>query len=175
MFVRGVRQTKSWRHAQSWYRSGKSNECEKYQESALRSIGIKNIGKCHDRICEEGYFIEEKIKPYIRANGFEYTENFDYKCAMPNETIYFNLKFVCDNGGAQSRTLRCTYMFIKSQLKVLDVDKSICFVNILDGDGSSKVFDKFEYLLSKVPHYKSRCFVGDMYSFQFWWKEKYLL
>lgn len=42
--------------------------------------------------------------PLKSANGYEYTENFDGLIQTENNRYYFNLKFVCDNGGSQTRT-----------------------------------------------------------------------
>lgn len=49
--------------------------------------------------------------------------------------IYFNLKFVCDSGGAQTRTLREVYHFIESQMRYLinSNTDNVYFINILDG------------------------------------------
>lgn len=52
-------------------------------------------------------------------NGYEWTENFDGLIMKNFSKYYFNLKFVCDVGGAQTRTLREVYHFIKHQMEYL--------------------------------------------------------
>ena len=82
---------------------------------------------------------------------------------------YFNLKFICDNGGAQTRTLREVYHFIKSQMEFLIKKKQIFhFINILDGDTSFKNMDKFHYLKSnkKYKDIIKYIFIGDLHQFQ---------
>jgi len=61
------------------------------------------------------------------------------------------LKFICDNGGAQIRTLREVYHFIKYQLKYLIKfnTNNIYFINILDGDICYNNMNKFNFLIKK--------------------------
>lgn len=49
--------------------------------------------------------------------------------------------------------------------------KDVYFVNILDGDGSSKSMTKFNYLLNKDIYsgIKKYIFIGDMFNFKIWW------
>ena len=108
-------------------------------------------------------------------NGFELTEDFDGIIKnLPNmNEYYFNLKMVCDSGGAQTRTMREVYHFIYNMLEYLlkyNI-KNQYFINILDGDCSYKYMRKFNYLLNK-PEYseiKKNVFIGDMYDFQIFW------
>lgn len=127
-------------------------------------------------------------------DGFEYTEDFDGKCARGSNTIYFNLKFCCDAGGAQTRTLRLVYEFIKCQIKYINkqnntqddtqkekenndenqdkhkdekCNNETYFINILDGDTSNTHISKFRYLLDKLNNKKLEkyIFIGSMYEF----------
>jgi len=104
--------------------------------------------------------------PLKNNNGYEFTKNFDGKITINNKIYYFNLKFVCDNGGAQNRTLREVYHFIKTQIKYLinNNDNNIYFINILDGDTCYNNQNKFNYLFlnKKIEN----IFVGDIYTFQ---------
>ena len=109
-------QTKEWRKKQEWYNNGKSNECEKYQIKLLQKIIGQKLDKTNERINIETYVMSDKRNPMINADGFEWTENFDGKIKRNDKTIRFNLKMVCDNGGAQTRTLREVYHFIECQL-----------------------------------------------------------
>ncbi len=113
------------------------------------------------------------IKNPLRLDdGFEYTENLDGIQKYKHYNLYYNLKFVCDSGGAQTRTLREVYHFIRSQLQLLlQRDVKIYFINILDGDTSYKAMSKFEYLhsQSEYEHIKKYVFIGDMQQFQAFW------
>ena len=166
-------QTKKWRKAQSWYRTGKSNECEIYQLDMLRTITNLDLAKTIKRINLESYDIVDMKFPLKTENGFEYTENFDGLQIINDKHIYFNLKFVCDAGGAQTRSLREVYHFIKSQLNYLLLSKSsdTYFMNVLDGDTCYAAFSKYQYLLDQ-PQYskiKKYIFVGDLSMFQLYW------
>ena len=128
-----------------------------------------------------------KANPMKDIDGFEYTEDFDGKCNRGNKTIYFNLKFCCDSGGAQTRTLRLVYDFIKCQIQYinkltinisnsnLEESSNTYFINILDGDNCNTNMPKFRYLLDKLNDKKQLekyVFIGSMYDFS---KEQMLL
>ena len=158
-------QTKTWRKNRNWYKNGKFNECEKYQINLIEKILKNKISKTPDRINIETLEICSINHPMLLNNGYEYTENFDGKY----KNVYFNLKFICDNGGAQTRTLREVYHFIKSQMEFLIKKKQIFhFINILDGDTSFKNMDKFHYLKSnkKYKDIIKYIFIGDLHQFQ---------
>lgn len=158
-------QTKTWRKNRNWYKNGKFNECEKYQINLIEKILKNKISKTPDRINIEILEICSINHPMLLNNGYEYTENFDGKY----KNVYFNLKFICDNGGAQTRTLREVYHFIKSQMEFLIKKKQIIyFINILDGDTSFKNMDKFHYLKSnkKYKDIIKYIFIGDLHQFQ---------
>jgi hypothetical protein len=178
-------QTKKWRKNQKWYKNGKRNECEKYQRKMVETMTNSVCPKTKYRLHIEDNVLVEKHNPLASKDGFDYTEDFDGLQEHNNTQYFYNLKFVCDRGGAQTRTLREVYHFIKAQLEYLlkhykkDESKSknkkdIYFVNILDGDESYKNSDKYKYLLNK-PRYvsmKDRVFVGDMKEFQEWFKSE---
>lgn len=163
-------QTKKWRQNRKWYKNGKSNECEKYQIELIQKIICANIDKTYDRINIETNKIINNRNPMTKNDGYEWTENFDGKVIKNNNTYYFNLKFVCDNGGAQTRTLREVYHFVKYQLEYLIKfnTSNIFFINILDGDTSYNNMKKFNYLLNKEQHTHilKYIFVGCLYDFQ---------
>jgi hypothetical protein len=108
--------------------------------------------------------------PMLKSDGYEWTENFDGKVIINKNIYYFNLKFVCDNGGAQTRTLREVYHFIKYQFEYLIKfeSKNIFFINILDGDTSYNNMNKFKYLLNKNQYMKfvKYVFIGSSYDLQ---------
>jgi len=106
-------------------------------------------------------------------DGFEWTEDFDRMICKDDKIFYFNLKMVCGNGGAQTRSLREVYHFIKSQLEHLLIynSQNVYFINILDGDISHKHLNKFNFLLNdkKYSHIMEYIYIGDMYNFHTYW------
>lgn len=163
-------QTKEWRKNQIWYQDGRRNECEIYQIKLIQKIIKNNLNKTNDRINMETKKIINIRKPYMKKYGYEYTENFDGKIIMNKNTFYFNLKFICGEGGAQTRTLKDVYNFIKYQLKYLvkSNDNNKYFINILDGNESHSNIDKFNYLINKEKYSDKikYVFIGDMYNFK---------
>jgi hypothetical protein len=109
--------------------------------------------------------------PLTKDDGYDYTENFDGKIKINDNVIYFNLKFICDNGGAQTRSLREVYHFIQYQILYIKKHNlhNIYFVNILDGDTSYKNITKFNYLLNQYEDIKKYVFVSDLYNFKIYW------
>ena len=144
-------QTKDWRKNRNWYKNGKSNECEKYQINLIEKIIAIKLMKTDDRINMETNKIISKKNPMINNDGYEWSENFDGLLINNKNKYYFNLKFVCDSGGSQTRTLREVYHFIKYQMEYLIKFNmnNIYFINILDGDTSYNNMDKFKFLINK--------------------------
>jgi len=164
-------QTKEWRKNRFWYKTGKSNECEKYQIKLIEYIITPNkLIKTDERINIETNEIINKKNPMINNDGYEWSENFDGKIIKNNNIYFFNIKFVCDVGGAQTRSLREVYHFIKYQLEYLIKfnTNNIYFINILDGDTSYKNMNKFEYLIKKDKYINiiNYVFIGSLYNFQ---------
>ena len=85
---------------------------------------------------------------------------------------------ICSSGGAQTRSLREVYHFIKYQLEYLLKQKKNSnkyFINILDGNESYKRKHNFKYL-TNLPKYKficNRIFIGDIKSFNKWYNKYY--
>ena len=150
-------QTKIWREKQEWYKNGKHNECETYQINIINSITNIKCEKTKERIYKIDNKIYIKKNPYCEIDGFEWTEDFDGKIILNNKIYYFNLKFVCDFGGAQIRKLKEVYDFIKTQIDFINNNKinNIYFINILDGETSFKNIDKFHFLINKNEIYKN--------------------
>lgn len=164
-------QDKKWRKSQEWYKNGKHNECEKYQINQIKNITELKIEKTNKRLNFETLEIKEYRNPNKKKDGFDWSENFDGYNKKYN--IYFNLKFVCDKGGSQTRSLREVYHFIHNQLKYLlkNIDKNVIFINILDGNTSYDNIDKYNYLLEKkiFSNFRDKCFVGNMKEFNTWY------
>lgn len=173
-YISSKYQSKTWRKSQHWYDGGKRCECEKYQLKQYNCMtGVNFVKSGGTRINLETLEMKKIRHPLKLNNGFEWTEDFDGYYEIKNNTeFYINLKFVCDNGGAQTRSLREVYHFIKAQIGYLiknenENNQNIYFINILDGDTSFKHNEKFKYLFKKNKNLilKSNIFVGDMYSF----------
>ena len=163
-------QTKNWRKNKKWYKTGKSNECEIYQINLIEKIINLKLNKTNDRINTETNNIIDNRNPLVNNDGYEWTENFDRKIIKNEIIYYFNLKFICDNGGSQTRSLREVYHFIKYQLEYLLIFKisNVYFINILDGNTCYNNMEKYKYLINKQKYenIKKYIFVGDTYEFQ---------
>jgi len=169
-----ILQTKEWRKCGGWYDNGKHNECELYQKNIINTIIHTPLAKTRVRINTCDYRMQTNATPMKGEDGFDWTEDFD-GVVMQAEGFeyYFNLKMVCGAGGAQTRTLREVYHFIKSQLEHLLIypqSHSVNFVNILDGDASHRVAPKFKYLIDQDRYIqiKNRVYIGDLHGFQEW-------
>lgn len=75
--ISSSKQTKDWRKKQSWYKGGKSNECEIYQFKLFTQI--TKLGRVikHDRLNHETFELKSIKNPNILENGFEWSEDFD--------------------------------------------------------------------------------------------------
>ena len=170
LIIKSQNQDKKWRKTQKWYIDGKRNECEIYQRCLIEKITKEKCIKTNYRINMITHEMKIERQPMKRTDGFEWTEDFDGSIKYKTNDFYFNLKFICDNGGAQTRSLREVYHFIINQIE--NNSKNTYFVNILDGDTSYKHMDKFNYLLNKNEYIEKNknIFIGDMYNFQKWWR-----
>lgn len=171
-------QTKNWRKSQEWYKGGKRNECEIYQRNKFEKIIGQKVHKTNLRLNTENYKLEEKTNPLTGKNGFEYTEDFDGDVKKNDIRYLINFKMICDSGGAQTRSLREVYHFIKCQLEYLlrNPDSNIKFVNIIEGDIGHKYTTKNHDekreaslldLLDKERYtsIKDKVFIGDLKTF----------
>ncbi|MBU79539.1 MAG: hypothetical protein CMD29_05400 [Flavobacteriales bacterium] len=169
-------QSKDWRKSQIWYQGGKKNECELYQRNLIETITNKKCLKTNERIHMDKNEIINESRPMKREDAFSWTEDFDGKQQFSeNIILYYNLKMVCESGGGQTRTLREVSHFIRSQLEYNKkyIHHPKYFVNILDGNESSKLIEKFNYILNneKYKYIKNFIFVGDMVSFFNWFHQ----
>lgn len=174
-------QTKKWRQNQSWYKTGLSNECEIYQRNMVGQITQKTCSKSSNRINIITKEMKSLTQPMKKFDGFEWTEDFDGFIQHNKNDIYFNMKFVCNSGGGQTRTLSEVYHFITCQFEHLIKFYNTSsinipyFINILDGDTSNKHMEKFNYLLKKKEYetMSKQVFVGDMHDFQKYWTKTF--
>jgi len=128
------------------------------------------LSKTNERLNIENNQLIDIKYIYNLDNFFEYTENFDAKFTRNNKIYYFNLKFICSDGGFQTRILREVYHFIKIQHNfLLNIsNKNIYIINILDGVTSYKYNDKIKNIQNKDVYctIKNNIFIGDLYTFQ---------
>lgn len=188
LLTKSKNQSKIWRKQQKWYKNGKSNECEIYQRKQLSTIlNLDDIPKTKLRLHISTNKILEENRPLANCiDGFEYTEDFDGIINNENSKLLFNLKMICDQGGAQTRTIREVYHFIECQFKYLinNENENTYFINILDGDNSykytygnknKKTGATIFHLYDKYKDYsqiKDKIYIGDLYHFQKWYQDK---
>ena len=153
---------------QHWYKNGKRNECERYQRYWLSLITGYQCCITNTRINIESCKLAKKTMPLKNDDGFEWTENFDGQFQHNNIRYYVNFKFVCGSGGAQTRTLREVYWFIRSQIGCLKHTTNVKFINILDGNAAHAAMSKFRYL--NPPD--DKMYVGDLSGFSSWWEKE---
>ena len=116
----GKLMTKTWRKIQPWYEGGRKNECEKIQRQAIECITEKSCLKSdHIRLNTQTYKLTKKTRPLNDKDGFDWTEDFDGEQHISSKRLLYNFKMVCDNGGAQTRSLREVYHFITTQLEYI--------------------------------------------------------
>lgn len=164
------KQTKEWRLKQKGYGNGKNNWCEKNQVIIFNKIIENKINtKSSLRINFEKNEIEKIRNPLYKENGFEYSEDFDGFIKIKNKNILINFKMCIGSGGAQTRTLREVYHFIKYQICLIKKNKynDYIFINILDGDQFNKHIKKFLYLTKNLNEKeKKKIYIGDLYNFK---------
>ena len=70
-------QTKVWRQTQTWYKNGKSNECELFQRNIVENITKLKCSKSNIRLNTDTLAFEDKKYPMKDIDGFDWTEDFD--------------------------------------------------------------------------------------------------
>ena len=165
-------QTKQWRQTQDWWKGGRKNECELYQRGLIERITGNTCHKTNERLHTNNYQLACKSQPLKCDDGMEWTEDFDGKMSVDDQTYYFNFKMICSSGGAQTRSLREVYHFVEAQQANLLAfpDANRFFINILDGDECFRSMRFFKYLLKNKP--TKHIFVGDLHTFQTWWSNR---
>lgn len=147
-----------------------SMKAENYQRKVIEDgTGFECLKSDHMRINTETYEIAKNVRPYSGPNAnYDWTEDFDGLQTFGNKCrIFYNFKSIVEDGGAQTRSLRCVYDFVKAQQNVRNVDKNTFFVNILDGEVCAKnlhMFKRFEN--------DDHIYVGDLYDYFEWLNNK---
>jgi hypothetical protein len=147
-----------------------SMKAENYQRKVIEDgTGFECLKSDHMRINTETYEIAKNVRPYSGPNAnYDWTEDFDGLQTFGDKCrIFYNFKSIVEDGGAQTRSLRCVYDFVKAQQNVRNVDKNTFFVNILDGEVCAKnlhMFKRFEN--------DDHIYVGDLYDYFEWLNNK---
>ena len=166
-------QTKQWRLDQVWYKGGKSTECEKYQREQIEKIIGEKCHKNNERLNRKTLELKIFSNPITKKGGYYWTEDCDGKITTDKNNYSFNLKMVCDSGGAQTRTLREVFIFVETQLNHINKfeKENTYFINILEGDQSHKQKFHFNDILNEKEYEKIKkfVFVGDLVEFKQWW------
>ena len=149
-----------------------STKIEAYQRKKIIQGTNTPCIKTNTRINLETHILQDIRNPYSKENGFDYSEDFDGYQIFNNITVYINMKCVVGTGGAQTRTMRDVYIFIKGQLDVILMSNNIdlYFANILDGDVIASKMKLYEHLFKK-DRYKDlrpRIYIGDLYGYFGW-------
>lgn len=156
---------------------------ENWQREMIEKYTGLECSKTKTRINLRLHKLENIKNPNTKANGFDYSEDFDGCQTVgthPGKQIYINLKCIVGQGGSQTRSLREVYWFIEGQLQALiklttgqtnPQSNNIYFANILDGDCCHKFMPQFNYLLG-LPEYaqvKKYIYVGDLHTYCHLW------
>lgn len=146
---------------------------ENYQRMSIEEgTGIKCPKSGGMRINSETYELAKNPRAYFGPNAsYDWTEDFDGLQTFGDKCrVFYNFKSTVENGGSQTRTLRCVYDFIKAQRNFIrhrTDDKNIFFMNILDGKVCTNNMDKFSQFKNE-----EQIYVGDLYSCFEWLNSK---
>lgn len=147
-----------------------SMKAENFQRKAVEDgTGFECPKSGHMRINTETYEIAKNAQPYSGPNAnYDWTEDFDGLQTFGGKCrVFYNFKSIVEEGGSQTRSLRCVYDFVKAQQNVRNVDKNTFFVNILDGEVCAKnlhMFKRFEN--------EDHIYVGDLHDYFEWLNNK---
>jgi hypothetical protein len=92
---------------------------ETYARAKIEEGTHRKCLKTSIRINLQTHLFSDKPKINNLPDWFDYSEDFDGVQTFDNIKIYVNLKCVVGKGGAQTRTLREVYWFIKGQFSYL--------------------------------------------------------
>ena len=168
----GVEMTKLWRHGLFGAVSGGagSTAMEQWQRKQVEDGTGVACPKTKMRINVRTKTLHEIAQPNRRADGFDFTEDFDGVQTFGQTKVYLDFKSIVSAGGAQTRSLREVHHFVEGQLDVAKTTSGILFANLLDGDESASHMDKFENLKQR-PEYadvRDRVYVGDTRGYFTW-------
>jgi hypothetical protein len=172
--VPGDKMTKTWR--KKVIGGGKamggavSSLAEKWQRMCLEKITSTPCAKTNLRLNLATSELKIVTRPSNEPDEFEWTEDFDGEFHVGKTRYLVNFKMIVGTGGAQTRSMREVYHFIKCQEAYLKSsgDKHTKFLNILDGDSVGAKMDVMRKACSKKR--AVNIFVGDTHEIKKAWK-----
>lgn len=150
-----------------------SMTCEKFQRKSVEDgTGLKCLKSGGMRINTATYELSKNPRPYTGPHAsYDWTEDFDGLQTFGDTCqVFYNFKSIVEDGGAQTRSLKCVYEFVKAQQNLIhsgNVDKNTFFVNILDGEVCDRNMDKFNCFNDE-----DKIYVGDLYNYFEWLNSK---
>lgn len=172
--VPGSEMTKEWRR--SVIAGGEnmggaiSSKVEKWQRLCMEKITGEKCKKTNLRLNLATSELKKVSRPSYEPDEFEWTEDFDGEFHVDGTRYLVNFKMIVGTGGAQTRSMREVYHFVKCQEAHLKSTshRNTKFLNILDGDS---VGAKMEVMRkARTDAYSDRIFIGDTYLFKKTWK-----
>ena len=170
--VPGNKMTKEWRKAViaggNPMGGAISVRVEIWQRMCLENITGKSCEKTNLRLNLATSKLKLVPRPSKEPDEFEWTEDFDGQFYIGETRYLVNFKMIVGKGGAQTRSMREVYHFIKCQEAYLlsSGDRNTVFLNVLDGDsvgakmnvmrkacsddGSRKIFIGDTHQISKI-------------------------
>lgn len=152
----------------------KANICEKWQIDQLRSIGVINdaVAGTNIRINHITFEIANVASGLFNTLEFaDWSEDFDIISEKGDETHYFNLKFICESGGSQNRSIKPLANMIYYIAKHIEMTKceNKKFIFITDGEylmnfvlpNNQNSVSQFHWQIDRVdPAYRKYFFIG---------------
>jgi len=148
-----------------------ASRVEKWQRLCLEKIVKQNVAKTNLRLNHSTKKLETVTRPSRQPDEFEWTEDFDGIFHIGKTRYLVNFKMIVGTGGAQTRSLREVYHFIKCQeahlRKFCAHQKDTKFLNILDGDTSANKMAAMRLAQTKAT--VSEIYIGDTYALKKLW------
>ncbi len=172
--IPGKKMTKEWRKktiAGGKHMGGAvASRVEKWQRMCLEKITGEECKKTNLRLNLSTFKLKKVTRPSTEPDEFEWTEDFDGEFYVGKTRYLVNFKMIVGTGGAQTRSMREVYHFIKCQEAYLKStgDKKTKFLNILDGDSVGAKMNVMRKAKSKTSDKK--IFIGDTYGIKTTWK-----
>lgn len=156
----------------------RENICEKWQIEKLRAVGVPSVAGTNVRVNSITFEIETVATGlFDRLDFADWSEDFDLIMKVNDATtLYFNLKFICESGGSQNRSIKPLANMIYYLAK--HIEKKQCrdkkFIFIMDGEYLTKFIvanetngvSQFHYQIDRVdPTYKKYFFIGSTKQF----------
>ena len=173
--IPGAKMSKEWR--KKVIGEGKnmggatSSKVEKWQRLCLEKIVKQKVAKTNLRLNHSTKKLEVVPRPSTRPDEFEWTEDFDGEFYIGKTRYLVNFKMIVGAGGAQTRSLREVYHFIKCQeahVKKFNVHmKDTKFLNILDGDTLGNKMAAMRLAQTKAT--VSQIYIGDTHALKKSW------